>query len=163
MRRLLLALLLISTIASRAAAQHDHIDIYSTEAGGGALFLDYDFDKKFVVFEVLCAAGRCLFSTINPAFLSPEQDGSEAGHHRLDEGTQVFVEIVEAASALTLNIDGARLQGPGDSASLGVAPIHNHPSWQLVVPKDERGEYAIRYKLRSGSDAYADSPVYTSA
>ncbi len=30
------------------------------------------------------------------------------------------------------------------------------------MPKDERGEYLIRYKLRSGSDAHADSPVYTS-
>lgn len=146
--------------AATARAQHDHIAIFSSEPGGGELVLDWDFDKDIRAFETLCAAGLCLYSTINPAFLAPEDDEAERGLFALDGGTRVSVEIVAADGALTLNVDGVRLRNPGESALLGTTPgIHSHPSWQLVVPEGQVGDYAISYKVKADR-LYAESDVY---
>jgi hypothetical protein len=157
-----LALAALLLAGGSARAQHDHVDVYSSEPGGGALVLDWDFDKRIQVFETFCAAGLCLYGTINPALLAPEEDDAERGLYALEDGTRVSIEIVAADAALTLNVDGVRLRGPGDSALLGTMPnIHNHPSWQLVVPEGTVGEYAISYKVRADS-GYADSQVAAS-
>lgn len=145
-----------------AAAQHEHMDIYSTEPGGGSLVLDWDFDKRVATFPVFCAAGLCLSSTINPAFMAPDIGADERGLYRIADGVSVSVEVLDAESVVTLNVDGARLRKPGDSARLGtMPPIHNHPSWQIVAPQGQQGEYTISYKLKADS-LYSESPVYTS-
>ncbi|MDX2167130.1 MAG: hypothetical protein SF182_08710 [Deltaproteobacteria bacterium] len=158
--RLILCVLL--ALAAPAWAQHDHIAVYSTEDGGGDLVLDWDFEKQVQTFPTLCAGGLCLYSTINPAFLSAEQDDAQHGLFALDEGTAVSIEIVAADSTLTLNVDGARLKQAGDGASLGAAPFHNHPSWQVVAAEGVEGDFAIAYKVRAPGSAYGDSAEYAS-
>lgn len=149
-------------VVETARAQHEHMDIYSTADGGGDLELVYDFGKTIDVFQVFCAGGLCLYSTINPAFMAPETSDVVNGHYALATGTTVSVEIVAADPKVTLNVDGHKLKKPGDAAVLGtMSPIHNHPSWQLVVPDGEIGEYSLSYKLRADTGVYGDSPVYT--
>ena len=146
---------------SAALAQHEHMDIYSTAPGGGDLVLVYDFNKTVDTFQVFCAGGLCLYSTINPAFMAPDAGDDANGHYRLLDGTQVSVVIVDADSKVTLNVDGHRLKNADDTAVLGVMPpIHNHPSWQLVAPEGETGMYPIAYKLHADVGAYGDSPEY---
>lgn len=159
-----LAFLAALFAAGTARAQHEHMDIYSTAEGGGDLELVYDFTKTIDTFQVFCAGGLCLYSTINPAFMAPEESDAANGHYVLAPGTTVSVEIVAADAKVTLNVDGNKLKKPGDAAVLGtMSPIHNHPSWQLVVPDGEIGEYSISYKLRADTGGYGDSPVYTQA
>jgi len=157
-----LAALLLLALALPAAAQHDHVSVYATAAGGGELVLDWDFDKQIQTFPTLCAGGLCLYSTINPAFLSAEQDDPERNLFALDEGTTVSIEIVSADAVVTLNVDGARLKQPGDTASLGPAPFHNHPSWQVVAAEGVVGDFDISYRVRAPGTAYGDSIAYAS-
>ena len=74
-----------------AAAQHEHMDIYSTEPGGGSLVLDWDFDKRVVTFPVFCAAGLCLSSTISPAFMAPDIGADERGLYRIADGVSAVL------------------------------------------------------------------------
>src|SRR5215470_8294534 len=81
---------------------------------------------------------------------------------RLDDGTTVRVEIVNADAAVSLHVNGEKLYQPGDSALLGTMPtIHNHPSWQIVVPGMQFGNFQISSKLTTDSPAYAASEVFT--
>jgi len=159
----LIAPIVLTVFASSVAAQHDHMDLWSTEPGGGEIVLAYDFDKRIQVFESFCAqpANMCLYTTINPAFLAPEEDEPDDGFSPIDEGTRVSIEIVAIDAALTLNINGNRLNAAGKSATLGTMPFHTHPSWQLLVPGGELGEYHISYKLKTDSTAYQESQVFS--
>lgn len=147
-----------------AAAQHDHIAIWSTENGGGALAAEYDFAKPIKTFESFCAAGAgpCLYTTINPAFLAPAEDEAGDDLHPVRDGTRISLEIVAIDAALTLSVNGDRLNEPGEAALLGTMPnIHNHPSWQLLVPKGEIGDYEVIFRLTTESLRYAESDTYT--
>lgn len=158
-----IALLLVVSTATTAAGQHDHIAVVASESGGGQLLLDYDFEKRIQLYETFClqASGQCLYTSINPAFLSPApEDPVEPGLHRIADGVRVSIEIVAIDAALALNVNGNRLNGPGRSTLLGTTPFHTHPSWQLLVPQGEADDYHISYRLRADSPAYAESPVY---
>jgi hypothetical protein len=148
-------------LPAAARAQHEHIDIYSSEPGGGSLVFDWDTQKQIHVFETICAAGLCLYSTINPAFLAPTEDDAERSLYALADGTTVRVEIIDADDALALSVDGMRLDDAGESALLGTAPgIHNHPSWQVVLPEGQIRELSISYKFTA--DGYGESAPLTS-
>ncbi|HXQ22955.1 MAG TPA: hypothetical protein VN812_14855, partial [Candidatus Acidoferrales bacterium] len=45
---------------------------------------------------------------------------------------------------------------------LGIMPtIHVHPSWQILVPPNQFGNFQVSYKLTTTSSPYTDSQVYT--
>jgi hypothetical protein len=162
---LVLSLALACGAATPAVAQHDHIALWSTEPGGGALTAEYDFDNRKVrVFQSFCTAGDgpCLFTSVDPAFLAPTEDDEGDEFHPIRDGTRISLEIVAIDAALTLSVSGNRLDAPGKTAALGIMPdIHNHPSWQLLVPKGEIGDYAVSFKLTTTSPLYAESEPFT--
>ena len=140
------------------------MQIWSTADGGGALTVQWDFTEKAQTFESFCAPDNssCLYSNIDPGFMAPTEAVGDSGYYRLADGTTVSVEIVSADPGLSMNVDGQQLYQPGDSALLGTMPtILVHPSWQLVAPGGQFGDYHISYQLKSGSPAYTDSAVFS--
>jgi hypothetical protein len=161
---ILLACIGLLWCGSEALAQHDHMDLWSTEDGGGRLVAEWDFGKKIQVFQSFCAPndGPCLYTSINPAFLAPTEDEPGDDSYRIRDDTRLSLEIVAIDPALTISVNGNRLNAPGRAATLGIMPnIHNHPSWQLLVPKGEIGDYTFSFKFRADSPAYSESEVYT--
>jgi hypothetical protein len=139
------------------------MQIWSTADGGGALAVQWDFTEKVQTVESFCAPDQssCLYSNIDPGFMAPTEAVAGSGYYRLVDGTTVSLEVVSADAGLSMNVNGQKLYQPGDTALLGTMPaIHVHPSWQLVVPGGQFGDYHISYQLKSGSSAYADSAVY---
>lgn len=155
------------------AQEHEHMTLGSSEPGGGQLVLaDWDFEERKVrAFFTFCGGATCLFSTINPAFLEAEENGHghDDGHghgevvaHPLAAGTEVSLEVIARDAAATLRINGVNLD-VGAEQSLGTSPhIHNHPSWQLVLPAGTLGDSTVSYKLKTTSSLYEESQVYTS-
>jgi hypothetical protein len=157
------ALAMLGTGTSRACVGSACLQIWSTSDGGGALTLQWDFTQKAQTFESFCAPDHssCLYSNIDPGFMAPTDAVAGSGYYRLVDGTTVSVEVVSADAGLSINVNGRKLYQPGDSALLGTMPtIHVHPSWQLIVPGGQFGDYHIAYQLKSGSATYADSAVY---
>lgn len=108
------------------------------------------------------SASFCLYSTIDPGFISPAEDVSGDAYFPLVDGTTVRIEIVSADSGVAINLNGNRLSAPADSAIVGTIPeIHGHPTWQIVSPADEFGDYGISYKLTTDSLLYSESQVFT--
>jgi len=157
----LVVLVALSPAASPACVGDGCINIYSTEPGGGALATSWDFTTRVVpTFEVFCDAGQCLFSAIDPGFLAgfaPEP----SGYHRLDEGVRVSFEVIAQDAGASIRLGGGPIQ-PGSSAVIGTTPeLHNHPSWQLLLPEGDAGEYEIEFRLTTDSPDYEDSASYT--
>jgi hypothetical protein len=140
------------------------MQIWSTADGAGALTVQWDFTQKAQTFESFCAPDNssCLYSNIDPGFMAPTDAVAGSGYYRLVDGTTVSVEVIAADAGLSMNVNGQKLYQPGDTALLGTMPtIHVHPSWQLVVPGRQFGDFHISYRLKSGSTMYADSAVFT--
>lgn len=166
-RRSLTWLLLFFTLTlhrTAAWAQHDHVAIWSDEPGGGSLALEYDFEKKIEVFRSVClpVAQQCLYTSINPAFLAPTliEDVPDDGLYPLEDDTRLSIEIIAIDSALTLSVNGNRLDHDGEKATLGMTPgMHTHPSWQVLVPEDTFGDFHISYRITSENQRYGASEV----
>lgn len=155
----LLVALLSAAVPTVAQEEHDHMALWSTEAGGGDLVADWDFDP-IQTSEAFCAAGSCLFTAANPAFLNVGID-PPAGLHPLADGTTISLEVAAQAAAASIRIDGVTV-GEGHAARLGTTPdLHNHPSWRLFLPEGEQGDFPLSFRLLSGSPSYGDSEVYT--
>jgi hypothetical protein len=158
-------LVAIARSPSLACVGPECLQIWSTADGGGALTVTSNFlTKKVQTFESFCVADRsqCLYSTIDPGFMAPTDDAPPSGNYRIVDGTRVRVVLVSTQASLSLNVNGQKLSQPNESALLGTMPtIHNHPSWQLVVPGDEVGDYPISFKLTSDSPFYAESAPIT--
>ena len=143
------------------------IEIWSTADGGGALTVYWDFTKVVQTYQSFCASdgSACLYTTIDPGFMAPDPPAPADGLFRIADGTNVSVQIVAADSGLSIHVNGQKLYQPGDSALLGtqsvLAPIHNHPSWQIVVPANQYGNFNLSYLLTTDSSAYTSSQVYT--
>ena len=161
--RILAALALLAPAVSFAdTVDPFDISVYGTQSGGGALVTDYDFTQATVVSESLCAGGLCLYTSTDPGLIS-RTDGAGA-LQPLASGTEVALEIVALDDGVTVKIDAAVLDAPGETAVLGTAPsLHNHPEWQVTRPEDERGTYAVAFRLlqSAGAASYAASPTYT--
>jgi len=134
------------------------LEIFSTQDGGGALTIFYDFaNKKVQTFQILCREGQCLYSAIDPGFITTS-DPPPDGFHPLADGTNVTLEIVSIPPGLSLRVNGTPLTMASDSALLGTAPtLHTHPSWQLSLPEGEQNDYELVFKLTT------DSPHYTAS
>lgn len=141
------------------------LQIWSTEEGGGALTMQWDPSKKILTFESFCTTGNtsCLYTNVDPGFMAPSVAEAGSGYHALVDGTRVLVEIVASTSGLTMNLNGQRLDQPGEQAVVGTMPdVHNHPSWQLLVAGDEFGDYDIMFRLKAAPPSvYVDSDVLT--
>lgn len=139
------------------------LQIWSTAAGGGALTMQWDSAKKVETFKSFCTTNdaSCLYSNIDPGFIASPTAVPESGYFPLVDGTRVIVEIVSSAEGLTMNLNGQRLDQPGEQAVIGTMPeLHNHPSWQILVPGGEFGDYEIRFRLKaSPPSVYEDSAI----
>lgn len=158
-----IVLLVACASPSQACVGSGCLQIWSTADGGGALAVQWDLTRQVQTFESFCAPDQssCLYSNIDPGFMAPPEAVAGSGYYRLVDGARVSVEIISADAGLSMNVNGRKLYQPGDSALLGTMPtIHVHPSWQVVVPGGEFGEYHISYLLKSGSPDYVDSAVY---
>jgi hypothetical protein len=156
----LLSLLLARPV--HACVGLDCLNIYSTEPGGGELTVQWDYEnRKVQTFPALptCPGGTCLYSAIDPGFRAGSDPS--AGQELLTEGTNVSLEIIAAASALRIRIDGAAVP-VGGTVPLGTAPsLHNHPNWQLTVPEGETGDYPLSFKVKDPAGGYDDSQTFT--
>lgn len=154
--------LLFAALPSQACVGSACMQIWSTEAGGGALAIEWHFEQNKLPMGVFCVGGDCLYSTVDPGFIT-SGDPPPPGFFALADGTEVRIEIVALDAGTTLKIKGVALDTVGESISLeGVAPnLHSHPSWQLKLAQGVEGEYALSFKLVTDAPQYADSPVYT--
>jgi hypothetical protein len=162
-------IMLLSTYGGRAAEAcvgSGCMQIWSTADGGGALAVQWDFANAPVqTYESFCTSSPalCFYSSIDPGFMAPPDDPDPTdSFFRLVDGTRVSLVIVAIDPDVTLNVNGNKLTKPGDSALLGTMPtIHVHPSWQLLVPPDQVGDFSLAYMLTTTSALYAASDVYT--
>jgi hypothetical protein len=165
--RLLLGVALASTLTvssplpAVACVGDGCINIYSTAPGAGALATTWDFAaRKIQTFEVFCEAGLCLYSSIDPGFL-PGFEAVGDDYFPLAAGTRVSFAVVAKDAAITVRLGGNRIE-PGASELIGTTPdLHNHPSWQLLLPAGEEGDYPLEFRFTTDSPTYADSQTFT--
>jgi hypothetical protein len=165
-RRLLGCLVVLAAAASAlpapACVGDGCINIYSTEPGGGKLTTNYDLARrKVVAFPVLpTCTTTCIFSTIDPGFITGSEPPPE-GFHPVADGTAVRFETVSKDDAAAFRLNN-RSVAPGESELIGTTPdLHNHPTWQLRLPNGEEGEYQLQFRLTTDSPLYADSDTFT--
>jgi hypothetical protein len=158
----LLAVAVLGTGTARACVGVECLLTWSTQDGGGALTLQYNFaTSKVQTFRARCEAGECLYSGTNPGFLNTG-DNPPDGSYILVDGTSIGVEIVDIDAGARMKINDAILDQPGESAPLGTTPeLHTHPSWQLKLPEGEQGDYSISFKLTTDSTRYSGSAVFS--
>jgi hypothetical protein len=138
------------------------MEIWSTADGGGALTIQYDFTQASQTGSPFCFGSSCISSTPDPGFMAPIDAVPESGYYRLVDGTTVSVVVVDADPGLSMNINGQKLYQPGDTAVLGTMPtIHVHPSWQVVVPEGQFGDFHLSYQLTTDSPTYTESVPWT--
>lgn len=159
------AIVLLGTLAaspSRACVGVDCMLTWSTEEGGGALTLEFDFaNKKVQTFRALptCPSGQCFYSAVNPGFMNTGEP-PPAGFHTLADATAIRFKLIEKDPAAIVKINGRALEA-NESALLGTTPeLHAHPSWQLSLPEGQQGDYPISFTLTSDSPRYAESQVF---
>jgi len=159
-------LVLISVLAgkSRACVGTECFEIWSTQSGGGALTIYFDFaGRKIQTFGPLCFNGDCLYSSSDNGFITTTPAPAD-GYFSLADGTDVSLEIVAIDPAVTVNVSGQNLVNPGDTILLGAAPtLHVHPTWEITVPENTSlGDYPLSFKLTTpASPPYADSQVFS--
>jgi hypothetical protein len=142
--------------------------MWSTEEDGGQLVLDWEFDeKKIQTYEIFCAGGDCLYSTLNPAFLAHRGEPPTPDLHPLTAGTEVSVQIIAMEETSRVLVNGERLDAESlaegnDEVVLGTMEqdLHVHPTWQISVPEEEFGDYPISLRVKA-PPRYEDSIVYS--
>lgn len=156
-------MLLVGMLSAPCQAQHEHMDLYSDRPDAGQLVLHWDFSRVLPMYLTFCvpSSGECLFTTLNPAFISPEEAAAD-GLFPLRPGFTVLLELVQVGRGGVLVVNGQRLSESGARVALGEVPFHVHPSWQLVAPRGTQTEIHFAYRLVAEGGAYQDSPVYTS-
>ena len=161
-----LAIVLLATAHPsrvRACVGSECFQLWSTEAGGGALTVEFDFSAKVQTFRSFCTGGnaQCLYSALDPGFIATPDAEPRDGFHPVADGTRVVLEVVAIADPLTIVINGNRLDDPGESATLGTFPdVHSHPSWQLLLPGDVHGDFVFAFRLRAEPATYAASETF---
>lgn len=144
---------------SQACVGTECMEIWSTQPGGGALTIYWDFaHKKIQTAKSFCAAGQCLYSTIDNGFITTS-DPPPDGYYPLVDGTNVSIEILAIDPVESVHVNGVALAMPGDTELLGRAPtLHTHPSWQITIPDGTPlTDYPLSFKLTTPSSLYAES------
>ena len=141
-----------------------HIDlkIGSSEPGGGALVMDYDFSLPFEVFESTAIGGFTLWSGSDPGFVQLDFDEPGEGIYALPEGVTVSLEVTALEDGTQFQFAGATLNEVGESVPLGTTPyIHAHGEWQVILPDGvEDGEYTLSFRFVT-DDGYDPSETET--
>jgi hypothetical protein len=163
LRRSVAAVVLLAAFGaarSPACVGVDCMLTWSTEEGGGALTLEFDFaHKKVQTFRVTCPSGQCFYSAVDPGFMNTGEI-PPPGFHTLVDGTSIRFKLVEKHPAAIIKINGRALEA-NESALLGTTPeLHSHPSWQLSLPEGQQGDYPVSFTLTSDSPRYAESQVF---
>ncbi|HVM96780.1 MAG TPA: hypothetical protein VMT89_10340 [Candidatus Acidoferrales bacterium] len=148
----------------RACTGLECIEIWSSADGTGQLVVESNyFSKKVQTYQSFCAPdnSQCLYTTIDPGFMAPTEPVPGDPYFRLVDGTSVRVVVINVPTGLSINVNGQKLTQPGDSALLGTMPtIHNHPSWQVVLPGGQYGDFNVTFQLTANS-TYTDSDPIT--
>lgn len=146
-----------SSIQANAQVVHEDIAIYASDAGALVANPEPGLNAVFKN-DGVCFTEACLYSTVNPGIITPSS--SFGTYDPVQSGTLIRMEIVEIDPAVTIKVGAATLDAPGESASLGTASsIHIHPSYQVVVPENQLGEYPVRFRFVADS-GHGPSPVY---
>ncbi len=139
------------------------MEIWSTQPGGGALTIYWDFaHKKIQTAGSFCADGQCLYSTIDNGFITTLPPPAD-GYYPLVDGVDVTFEIVAIDPAVTVHINGVTVAHPGDTELLGTSPtLHTHPAWEITIPEGTPlMDYPLSFKLTTTSSLYADSDDFS--
>lgn len=160
---------------------HEHIYIGSTEASGGTLFGDFDFDGKRATAyftECLggnddqCTGGVAIYTATSPAFASVEPDEETPGYHAVPDDTPIRLEITAIDAAVSVRVGTRFMRQVGDSDLVGTTPFHGHGEFLVAVPgpstapasRDhgaEEVEYPVSFRFTSSAAQFAPSPSYT--
>lgn len=160
---LLGAAMLLIAAPAQACVGANCMTIWSTEDGGGALTIAWDFEQRATLqtYKSLCAGGDCLYSTIDPGFLAVP-DTVPPGLFEIADGTPIDLRIASIDPAARLKINGVTLAASGDTVRVGLAgTLHAHPTWQLALPDGVVGDYPLAFTLRTASSQYAESAVFS--
>lgn len=132
----------------------------ATGADGGALGLDYAFEREVAAPLSVSAGGSRLFVAVDPGFTPIVND--ERGFFAVADGTEITITVVAADPGASLKLNDAILDAPGESVVLGVVPdVHVHPEWQVVLPDDAPLESRTITFKATAPPPYADSPPVT--
>lgn len=136
-----------------------HVDLIigSTEPGGGALVLDYDFGLPFEVFESTTIAGFTLWSGTDPGFAQAEADEPDEGVYALEDGVTVSLEVTALEAGTRFRFGDVTVDEVGERVALGTVPdLHGHGEWQVTLPEGiETGDYPFSFRVVS--DAVYDA------
>lgn len=151
-----------------------HVDLLvgSTARGGGALAVLYDYGRTIPLSfsECIggtgreCAGGIAVYSSEAPGFDAVERDDPDAGIYPLSLGTVVRFELVSRDPGVSVLLEGALLDDPGDSVALPRVPdLHAHGAWQVAIdnPADRLRVFSLSFRMTTTAAGYTASEVYT--
>jgi hypothetical protein len=150
---------------SVAYAHGDVMRIGSTQAGGGQLRIEseFDFDLDVHTTEMGGGGGVVLYQAIIPSFswvLGP----NESGLLPLPEGTRLTFVLQQVTAGASVRLNSRLLDEPQESATLGTfssdPEAHIHPEWMIIVPTGVIGDYEVSFTLRGLTPGFGESPVY---
>lgn len=161
-----------SPTPSPVAGGHDHLLIGSHHAGGGMLMvhgIPADGAFPLSLSECLggtgadCEGGTAVFSGSSPAFETVASDEAEEHLQPLADGTEIFLELIEADPDLLVKVEGVELRA-GEEVPLGVSPFHAHAEWLAFVsggvPHDIL-ERRVTLRLIAPGSSYEMSAPFT--
>lgn len=138
------------------ALAHEHMYIGSDQPHRGTIVLRYDFSRKF---EVVPIQGGTGFLGTDPAFNAQVTDDPGDGIYRLRNHTRVKMELLAVDPGVSINMNGTKLQKPGDKAKIGRMPyLHQHPQWLLDPPPGVVGDFHLTFRV--SASGYKPSAPY---
>jgi len=160
--------LIVAMVCTAAAPVFGHGDVMrigSSQAGGGQIVIEPEFDFGTDVFHVPLTnqgATTSLYSSIFPSFAWILEPG--AGIIPLDEEVSIVFTVAAPISAgASVRVGGRNLDEAGETATLGSfendPEAHVHPEWRLLLPNGVIGEYQVSFRL--SATGFTDSPIYT--
>lgn len=160
--------LIVALICMAAAPVFGHGDVMrigSTQAGGGQIVVEPEFEFGTDVFHVPLGsqgATTSLYSSIFPSFAWILDAG--AGINPLDEEVSIVFTVAAPISAgASVRVGGRNLDEAGETATLGSfendPEAHVHPEWRLLLPNGVIGAYQVSFRL--SATGFTDSPIYT--
>ncbi len=163
----LAAVLTLSLFAVPALAQHQHEDLIVGRSDGGQLMIEFGhWDEAHLLSPVSGSLNGWLGD--DPGFAHLEHDEPAENFYRLDDGAEIWFEVVSFEAAFQAwgpGFSGPYLN-PGDDVFLGDDHLHEHLEWHINA--DDPGfdmldaPWEATFKLVDrGTTAYADSPSYT--